>query len=223
MAQFLAYTSPARGHLYPIAPTLLELARRGHDVHLRTLSSEVSPLRASGIHAEGVDPAREAIELNDWHSPEPSEGIARIFSVFARRAGYEIADLRRSITEVRPGLSDHRHHHSRRGGGRGGLGSAVGPLDSVPGTRLVQPGTFIVNRLHPLLAAAERAERGQRRACRGRSSALASPDDGWRASVELYLTAEPFELSGLNTLNRFGWSVRESGSPRRIRCPGSTR
>ena len=28
--------------------------------------------------------------------------------------------------------------------------------------------------------------------------ALASPDDGWRAAVELYLTAEPFELPGLS-------------------------
>jgi UDP:flavonoid glycosyltransferase YjiC (YdhE family) len=35
MARFLAYTSPARGHLYPITPTLLELAGRGHDVHVR--------------------------------------------------------------------------------------------------------------------------------------------------------------------------------------------
>ena len=25
MARYLAYTSPARGHLYPIVPTLLEL------------------------------------------------------------------------------------------------------------------------------------------------------------------------------------------------------
>ena len=51
MARFLAYTSPARGHLYPITPTLLELARRGHDVHVRTLSSEVNALTASGLQA----------------------------------------------------------------------------------------------------------------------------------------------------------------------------
>ena len=30
MARYLAYTSPARGHLYPIVPTLRELRRRGH-------------------------------------------------------------------------------------------------------------------------------------------------------------------------------------------------
>jgi UDP:flavonoid glycosyltransferase YjiC (YdhE family) len=35
----LAYTSPARGHLYPIVPILLELQRRGHEIALRTLAS----------------------------------------------------------------------------------------------------------------------------------------------------------------------------------------
>ena len=44
MTRFLAYTSPARGHLYPIIPTLLELTHRGHNVHMRTLASEVPAL-----------------------------------------------------------------------------------------------------------------------------------------------------------------------------------
>lgn len=102
MARFLACTSPARGHLYPITPTLLELGRRGHDVHMCTVSSEVSALAASGVHAAGIEPAIEAIELNDWQSTEPSEGIARIFGAFAQRADYEIADLRRAIADTRP-------------------------------------------------------------------------------------------------------------------------
>ncbi len=37
----LAYTSPARGHLYPLVPILDELARRGHAIAIRTLASEV--------------------------------------------------------------------------------------------------------------------------------------------------------------------------------------
>jgi MGT family glycosyltransferase len=41
MARYLAYTSPARGHLYPLVDTLLELDRRGQEVHVRTLASEV--------------------------------------------------------------------------------------------------------------------------------------------------------------------------------------
>ena len=43
MARLLAYTSPARGHLYPIVPILLELQRRGHEIGLRTLASQVEP------------------------------------------------------------------------------------------------------------------------------------------------------------------------------------
>ena len=34
MARFLAYTSPATGHLFPLVPGLLELIERGHEVRL---------------------------------------------------------------------------------------------------------------------------------------------------------------------------------------------
>ena len=37
MSRYLAYTTPARGHLYPIVPTLVQLRRRGHEVAVRTL------------------------------------------------------------------------------------------------------------------------------------------------------------------------------------------
>ncbi len=46
MSRYLVYTSPARGHLYPIVPTLEELKRRGHEIAVRTLASEVEMLRA---------------------------------------------------------------------------------------------------------------------------------------------------------------------------------
>jgi len=39
--KILAYTSPSKGHLYPLLPTLLELRRRGHQIAVRTLASEV--------------------------------------------------------------------------------------------------------------------------------------------------------------------------------------
>ena len=49
MTRYLAYTSPARGHLYPLVQTLLELRGRGHDVHVRTLASEVAALDRLGL------------------------------------------------------------------------------------------------------------------------------------------------------------------------------
>ena len=37
MAKLLCYTSPARGHLYPTVPILLEWQRRGHELALVTM------------------------------------------------------------------------------------------------------------------------------------------------------------------------------------------
>ena len=39
--KILAYTSPARGHLYPLVPILDELAGRRSRIAVRTLASEV--------------------------------------------------------------------------------------------------------------------------------------------------------------------------------------
>ena len=71
MARVLAYTSPARGHLYPIADTLLELAGRGHEVHVRTLASEVAALRGLGLRAEPIATAIERLPLDDWAGDTP--------------------------------------------------------------------------------------------------------------------------------------------------------
>jgi MGT family glycosyltransferase len=198
MARFLAYTSPARGHLYPITPTLLELAGRGHNVDVRTLAQEVPALTATGLDAAAIDPAIEDIELNDWQSTEPSEGIGQIFAAFAKRAGYEIADLRRAIADVQPDcmLIDITTAGAAAVAEASGLPwarwipfLAHASFDPAPSSRiefipysLLPSGMNVVN---------------DARAAVG-LPALPSPDEGWRASVELYLTAEPFELSGLS-------------------------
>jgi UDP:flavonoid glycosyltransferase YjiC (YdhE family) len=54
MSRVLVYTAPARGHLDPVVPTLLELLRREHQVGVRTLSDEVATLRQLGLRAEAV-------------------------------------------------------------------------------------------------------------------------------------------------------------------------
>ena len=68
MAKVLVYTSPARGHLYPITPTLDELRRRGHDVALRTLASQVATMRTRGFDAA---PISAAIDRATARSPRP--------------------------------------------------------------------------------------------------------------------------------------------------------
>ena len=77
MSRYLAYTSPARGHLYPLVPTLLELRDRGHEIHVRTLASEVATLRTLGLHAEPIAPEIELAPLADFEAATPQEGLAR--------------------------------------------------------------------------------------------------------------------------------------------------
>ncbi|MGV0623878.1 glycosyltransferase, partial [Mycobacterium kansasii] len=68
MAVILAYGSPALGHLLPVGALLAELARRGHDVHVRTMAGGVSTMRSVGVHAAPVDPRIEAIAGKDWRA-----------------------------------------------------------------------------------------------------------------------------------------------------------
>jgi MGT family glycosyltransferase len=102
MSRILAYTSPARGHLFPLVPILDELAARGHEVHVRTLSSEVATLSKRGLHAEAVAPSIEAIEHDDWTARDPRSGLKRSVATFCRRAAEDAPDLRRAIEAVAP-------------------------------------------------------------------------------------------------------------------------
>jgi len=102
MARYLVYTSPARGHLYPVVPTLEELRRRGHEVVLRTLSSEVGLLRELGFEAEAIDPAIERKVHADWRARTPIGALRDNLHVFLERARHDGPDLRRAIEGERP-------------------------------------------------------------------------------------------------------------------------
>ncbi len=65
MARILIYTSPARGHLFPVIGAGVELKARGHEVHLRTLAPEVDRVRSLGLSAEPIAASIEARELDD--------------------------------------------------------------------------------------------------------------------------------------------------------------
>lgn len=98
----LAYTSPARGHLYPLVPILDELARRGHTVAVRTLASEVPLMQQRGFAATAISPRIEAIEHDDYLARTPQRKIKRAVAVFAARAEHEVADLRAAIEAESP-------------------------------------------------------------------------------------------------------------------------
>ena len=104
MARILVYTSPARGHLYPLVPTLEELRRRGHEVAVRTLAAEVERVGALGLSVGAIDAAIEAVQHDDWKAGSPPAALLAACRTFAERGRHEIADLGRAVGRERPDL-----------------------------------------------------------------------------------------------------------------------
>lgn len=104
MSTILVYTSPARGHLFPLVPTLLELARRGHRVAVRTIASDVGLMRGLGFAADAIDPAIEARAIDDWKARSPPAALLAAGRTFVDRARVEISDVRAAMERERPDL-----------------------------------------------------------------------------------------------------------------------
>jgi len=102
MARIVAYTSPARGHLYPVTPILDELRRRGHDIVLWTLGSQVAAIHARGFDARPIDTRIEKIEHDDWRARNQLQAIRRAVRTFCHRAEHDATDVRRAIAEEQP-------------------------------------------------------------------------------------------------------------------------
>jgi UDP:flavonoid glycosyltransferase YjiC (YdhE family) len=102
MPRILAYTTPGRGHLFPLIPILDELHRRGHQITLRTLAAEVPLMQARGFDAAPISDRVAAIEHDDWRAGNPRAALARAVRIFAQRAGHDAGDPRQAIDEERP-------------------------------------------------------------------------------------------------------------------------
>lgn len=102
MSRILAYTSPARGHLFPLVPILDELRDRGHQIALRTLAAEVPRMNGRGFEAGPIDPAIELIEQDDWLGSNPRAALRRSVNTFTARADHDADDLRAAIEAERP-------------------------------------------------------------------------------------------------------------------------
>jgi MGT family glycosyltransferase len=221
MARYLAYTSPARGHLYPLVPTLLELRERGHDVHVRTLASELGALRGLGLDAQAIAAEIEAAPLRDFEGRSPEEALGKALETFAVRAGHEVPDLQHAIDEVEPDalLIDVMTIGAAAVAEAGVLPWAhwvplfqrFSPDPSVPSwvTRVPfgiapEPGLAVFNGPRAALGLAP----------------LGTVDELWRAPLHLYCTARPFELDlGFPASFRFvGPGVWEppASEPRRL-------
>jgi MGT family glycosyltransferase len=102
MARILAYTSYAVGHLYPVVPILDELRRRGHEIAVRTLASQMGMLRARGLDARPVDPRAEAVRFDDGVGGSRTAGLQKLAQAFLDKSTVDLSDVRQAIVDERP-------------------------------------------------------------------------------------------------------------------------
>jgi MGT family glycosyltransferase len=102
MARILVYQSSAPGNVFPAVEMLLELNRRGHELHLRGGAAEVERFEAMGIEGAPVDPRIESFEIEDWQGRSQVDALRRLIRAYAALAELELPDIQRAIAEVRP-------------------------------------------------------------------------------------------------------------------------
>src|SRR5512140_2160542 len=102
MAHILAYVDAVPGRLYPLVPTLRELARRGHRVSLRCGVDDVPRMRALGFATESLATPIERYAPDDWQARTPITALIRGLGMFGQRARFQIPDLQGAIEAERP-------------------------------------------------------------------------------------------------------------------------
>ncbi|HSL63797.1 MAG TPA: nucleotide disphospho-sugar-binding domain-containing protein [Gaiellaceae bacterium] len=102
MAVFLAYVDAVPGRLYPLVPTLLELAARGHRVAVRCGADDVARLRSVGLEAKSLAPEIERFAPGDWRARTRFGALSSGLRQFGERAPVQLRDLERAIEVERP-------------------------------------------------------------------------------------------------------------------------
>lgn len=100
MSTILLYTSPARGHLYPMMDVALALKGAGHRVVVQTLREERGNVEAAGLEHRPIDPAIEALVLEDYKAGSTLQQLSRALRCWAARAPLEVLDVQRAAGDV---------------------------------------------------------------------------------------------------------------------------
>jgi MGT family glycosyltransferase len=104
MKTFLIYTSPAKGHLYPMMDVAIKLKKQGHTVFVQTLSEEKERVINEGLEHISISPKIEALPLVDYYAKSPVSQFRSAFNTWLARAPHEIDDLNESYNRVKPDL-----------------------------------------------------------------------------------------------------------------------
>ncbi|RAV31131.1 glycosyltransferase [Corynebacterium heidelbergense] len=104
MSTIAVMTSPAKGHLYPLMETLLELRDRGHNVVVRTLGSEVTMLNNLGFKASALSEDLNSAELEDWDASNPLAALNAVLQQLVSRMPHDCAELKELIAQENPDM-----------------------------------------------------------------------------------------------------------------------
>jgi MGT family glycosyltransferase len=102
MTRFLAYVSPAVGHTLPLVPGLLELQRRSHAVHVRTLPALVSVLQDAGLDASPVAPDVIAVPITDYRATSDADRLRAGQVDLIGRGRHDGPDFLSAVESFRP-------------------------------------------------------------------------------------------------------------------------
>jgi MGT family glycosyltransferase len=102
MSTFLIYTSPARGHLYPIMDVALALRAAGHRVVVQTLADERERVTTAGLEHRPIARGIEALPLRDFAHAHPGAQVRATYDTWLARAPLEIDDLGATVAELAP-------------------------------------------------------------------------------------------------------------------------
>jgi MGT family glycosyltransferase len=105
MSTVLIYTSPARGHLYPIMDVALALQDAGHRVVVQTLAGEKRHLEAAGVEHRSIAPQIEDIELADYRARGTKGQFEAALRSWAARAPHEVVDMQATQADVQPDIT----------------------------------------------------------------------------------------------------------------------
>jgi UDP:flavonoid glycosyltransferase YjiC (YdhE family) len=102
MSRFLVYVSPAVGHTLPLVPGLLELQRRGHDVHVKTMPTLVGVLAEAGLDASPVAATVIDVPITDYLAEGDADRLRSGQVDLLARGKYDGPDLARAIESWSP-------------------------------------------------------------------------------------------------------------------------
>ena len=105
MSTILIYTSPARGHLYPMMDVAIALRAGGHRVVIQTLASEHDLVVGQGLEHRPISAHVETLELDDYKGGNPLKPLRRTLACWQSRAPSEVQDLRAAAAELEPAVA----------------------------------------------------------------------------------------------------------------------